>query len=235
MSAGPSEPDETALPTSSSTPEDNPLLTNDRRRAMHAALSEKDAELGALSRSLASKYLGALHAHSQKVNPENLAQAAHSLRELIDDLPVVFEAPAVDYESLLPRVRRLLKTWERIAAEGRNNAGQNRERFESEMAQFAEVFTAVRVTRRAQAGEIITRMDVSQRDLPAEVQDLRISELGLYREYFLKVCHHGTTTPKKFEQMLESFERFVLDYRQPTTYEDATTLKRIVREAEGNA
>ncbi len=202
---------------------------------MYAALIEKDAELGADSRSLASKYLGALFTRSHDDNPECIPQAAHSLRELIDALPFAFEAPALDYEQLLPRVRRLIDCWERIVSEDPEAAAQNRERFDKEMDQFGRDFVAVRVTRRAQAGEIITRMDVSGRNPPEEVHALRVSELGVYRDYFVRACHHGTTTREKFDQMLLSFERFFLDYRRPDTYEDASALRRLVKEAEGNA
>ncbi len=232
----PSEPQgSTGLPTAVQTPAVHALLTNERRQAMHRVLSERDGELGPDSRGLADKYLGALFALHRPENPECLPQAAHSMRELIEALPVAFDVPSVDYDALVPRIRILVESWKRIEADGPENAAGNERRFQEVMRAFAGDFQAVGVARREQAEATIIGMDVSGRNPPPEIQDLRVREFLVYRTYFVQSCHHGSTTREEFVQMLDAFERFILDYRWPDTYEDIGTLRHIIEEGERHA
>src|SRR4029077_18363670 len=62
-----------------------PFALDGRQKTLVEALSEKDARLGQM-------YVGALMVLENQGNPESLAQACHSLRELMEKIPRWYEA-----------------------------------------------------------------------------------------------------------------------------------------------
>ena len=62
-----------------------PLVLTPQQREVLDALKDKETEEYRLSQW----YYGALYALNNHYNPDRIAQAAHSLRELIEKLPIV--------------------------------------------------------------------------------------------------------------------------------------------------
>ena len=68
--------------------------------------------LGEIHQNLADKYLGALTAISSN-NPDRLAQTAHSLRELIEKLPMYIGMPFRS-ANLGEKVQNLAQQWKKV-------------------------------------------------------------------------------------------------------------------------
>ena len=68
-----------------------PLRLSPQQQRVLEALKDRETEEYALSQW----YLGALHALDNEQNPDCIAQAAQSLRELLEKLPLVVEGSDV--------------------------------------------------------------------------------------------------------------------------------------------
>jgi hypothetical protein len=66
-----------------------------------------------IRQDLASMHLGALMAFYSK-NPDRLAQAAHSLRELMEKLPEYLDVPMKEGLSLGEKVKKLAQAWKAV-------------------------------------------------------------------------------------------------------------------------
>lgn len=210
----------------------HPALRSEASRTLFAVLEHKDGEDDASIYKLAPLYLGAKMSIRQVDNPDYLAQAAHSIREMIDMLPKRFDVPTFEYQDLRSRSRVLVDAWRAIDNANPKAAEAARKKFEKEMVRFAAELDAVTITRKVEAGKLISSMDVSGRKMPAVIAGLRVAEWGEYRGYFVRACHHGETTPEDFDQMLEQFEIFLVDRLQPRAVSDQSAIRAIVAEGE---
>lgn len=210
----------------------HPALRSEASRTLFAVLDEKDREDAASIYKLSPIYLGAKVTIRHTNNPDYLAQAAHSIRELIDRLPKRFDVPTFEYQDLRSRARVLVDTWKAIPGGNPKATEAARAKFEKVMNRFATELDAVTITRRVEAGKLISSMDASGRTMPPVIANLRVAEWGAYRGYFVVACHHGETTQEEFDQMLEQFELFLLDRLRPRAVADQAALKAIVAEGE---
>lgn len=229
----PSEaPDGTGLPSSDGAPEHS-ALTGESARILHRRLGRKDAESPNSLPPLAPMYLGAKIARLRTDNPEYLSHAAHSLRELIDALPTKYPSvPTFAYADLVSRVRKLLDAWGKYQSALPPGDVQGRTEFERRMLKFASESDDVRVTRRQQAGALIAAMDPSGRQLPPVIAGLRVDEWAVYRDFFVRACHHGATTPEEFDGMLEPFEGFLVDRLGLRAFQNQAVLEQLIKETE---
>jgi hypothetical protein len=101
------------------------------------------------------------------------------------------------------------------------------------MAEFARDAVDVRVSRRQQAGSLIAAMDPAGRPLPPVIAALRVDEWAAYRNFFVRACHHGSTTPEEFDGMLEPFEDFLVDRLGLRAFRNQAVLQQLIGEAEG--
>ena len=82
-----------------------------RQRALFQALGKKDQQLALM-------YLGALSVLKNMLNPERIAQAAHSLRELLEKLPRILDMPIqAKPPSMMDKIRPLEQTWSKAKTE----------------------------------------------------------------------------------------------------------------------
>ena len=230
----PSEvPDSTNLPAPSATPE-HFALTGEAGRILHRRLRRKDDELPNNLPPLAPIYLGAKIARLRTDNPECLSHAAHSLRELIDALPAKYpNVPSFAHTDLVTRVRGLLGAWDAYEGAPQSARDLARATFEEAIAEFARDAADVRVSRRQQAEALIAAMDPSGRSLPPVIADLRVDEWAAHRTFFVRACHHGSTTPEEFDSMLEEFEDFLVDRLGLRAFRNQAVLERLIGQAEG--
>jgi len=229
------EPMNESIPSTAPSRAAHPALRSVASQTLIVVLEDKDGQQPDSIYKLAPLYLGAKMTLRQTDNPDYLAQAAHSIRELIDALPKRFDVPTFEYQDLRSRSRILVDAWKKVDHSNRASSPKARAKFEKEMARFATELDAVTVTRRAEAGMLISSMDVSGRRMPTVIEDLRVSEWGAYRVFFGGAFHHGGITSDDLEQMLEQFEIFLLDRLRPRAVADQSALKAIVQEGEARA
>ena len=229
-------PRTTGLPSPDASPDEHWALDTETSRTLHRRLARMDSSTSGGGRRLAGMYLGAKMVRRQEDNPERFAQAAHSIRDLIDELPKRFpQVPIFDYPDLISRVRKLVEEFGAYHGSAPEKRDHFRRRFELAMRQFAQDMEGVLATRREQAEALINSMDPSGRSLPPPIADQRTEEWRGYRAYFVKVCHHGGASPEEFDQTLDSFETFLVDRLGLRAFRSQATLQALISEGEGRA
>jgi hypothetical protein len=228
--------------SASATPQEppHPALDSEISRSLFKALQRKDQETPTSLVPVAPIYLGAKTVRWQMKNPENpeyLAQAAHSVRELFEYLPTKFNIAIFQHKAFADRQRKLIACWEEHGkpdADGAVNVG--RHTFDEEMAAFVEATYEVTRTHRTRSEQLIMRMDVSKRPLPPDLANEHIKEWGLQRAFFVDVCHHRqTTSDDEYDARLRRLELFLLDRMRPRVLEDQAPLRAIIERGEASA
>jgi hypothetical protein len=207
------------------------------RGMLHTALK-------VMSQHVADLYLGALWTLESNENPDRYAQAAHSLRELMNAVPVSVgvEVRALD-ERMGDRLTPLRESWQSTmnrttTFDGKVWSGE----IDGPLALFLErahtFFSWLedhRPRRRAEFADTLTRLDSSGRALPPRLQDLNVQTWMEIRAYFIDVCHHRKVADRlEFNSWLEAFELFLLDRLQPRTFNDFDDIDAIVAAGEGS-
>jgi hypothetical protein len=206
--------------------------------ALHEALEERAADL-------ARMYVGALIVLSNPDNPDQLPQAAHSLRELMEKIPryIAVETRA-SRESLRVKVRELEDRWNNTVEnsacydEGNWNGSIDRHlrRLLQRLQQFFDWFDQHHPRRRTETATVLRQLDGSGRTLPARLEDLEVEGWLAIRDYFQAVAHHGRQPPEEdFRAWMDALERFLLDRLRPRTFADFDAIDDIIQEGEGDA
>jgi hypothetical protein len=203
--------------------------------ALYRALAEH-------SRELAGRYLGASVVLMAPANPEQFAQAAHSVRELMNNLHTISNVPVQAKGGRLgDKFAAMTERWESAK---RNSDCFDEEGWHGEIDDAARRgFEAVddaiawqeknRPKRKEQHRSTLRGLDAAQRPLPAFIENGFIELWDGMRDYFVDVCHHRReTTEEEFLGTLEQLERFVLDRLKPRTFAEQTTIDALIAEAE---
>jgi hypothetical protein len=224
-------------PAPSAEPDGDVVLVG-QQLAFYRALAEQAA-------GVAGWYLGARITLSNRKNPERLAQAAHSLRELMDKLDPVLRLPAeADGGGLGDRFAVMMAAWEKAKRQSscHTDGAWSGEVDEAARRGFAAVDAAVewqrknRPQRKETYRKTIRALDVSGRPLPSWIEDTHVKQWNDLRDYFVKVCHHDRETDEnEFSAALHTFEVFVLGRLKPPTFAEQATLDELIAEAEGGA
>jgi hypothetical protein len=206
--------------------------------AFFRAIAEYDGEL-------ASWYLGARMAFVTPTNPEHVVHAAHSIRELMNNLHKIAGIPVkADAGRLGDKFAEMKAKWEK----GKRNSTA----FSEEKGWHGEIDAharraceavddaiawaeANRVAWMERHAETIRVLDVSGRPLPSWIEKDFVKQWDTLRDYFIRVAKRGPTTREDFEAALDTLERFVLERLKPRTYTEQTTIDALIREAEGHA
>jgi hypothetical protein len=203
----------------------------------YRALAEQDMRV-------AGWYLGARITLSNTKNPERLAQAAHSLRELMDKLHPVLGLPAeVEGGRLGDRFAVMTDRWERAKRQSscHTDGVWSGKIDEAARRGFTAVDQAIewqrknRPRREETYRATIRALDVSGRVLPSWIEDTHVRLWDDLRDYFVRVCKHGQTEEGEFSAALHTFELFVLERLKPRTYPEQATLDQLIAEAERGA
>lgn len=216
-----------------------PIELTGAQKALVEALSEKD-------RRLADMYIGALMALRLPSNPESLAQACHSLRELMEKIPRWYErVPAPEQ---LPRmndkVSALHLKWMKMI--GRTTCLIDGiwtgpiDRFLGivlkEVDEFFKWLETDRPMRSERMTMLLQRLDPLGLPLPAKIEELRVRQWAECRSYFIEVAHHNaTTTSEEAAQYVYFLERFLLDLVRPRTFEKHREIDTIIKDGERDA
>lgn len=229
-------PDDPETIPSSNGPFPKSFQLSRQQRILHQALMREDQRL-------AGMYLGALLVLEHIENPENVVMAAHSLRELLEKLPMYLDLPVTRQTNLKVKVIDLSQGWYSVTKNSRckGNPSWNGpvdrplQTFLERTEKFFEWFKEQYQTRRERAAILLRGLDPLRLSLPTPIEDLRITEWYKYHEYFEKISHHGVIEGlQEFRTWLVSLEKFLLDHLCPRTFDDQEDIKRIIEEGEAN-
>lgn len=207
-----------------------------RQRALVEALGDRV--------ELVIFYLGARRVMQDELNPDRLAQAAHSIRELLEKSPKYFDVPAVKGgSSLKAEAKNLAVTWDNTVKNSKcHDDGTWSGEVDGSLRKFlvkARGFFAwlndERPPRVEQACGFLRATDRSPYQLPDRIEQLRLQEWDEYRDFFVGVAHHHDVGAEEFERWISALEDFLLKQLAPPTFEDPDEIRRIVEEAEGRA
>jgi hypothetical protein len=194
------------------------------------------------NRTLSTMYLGSLYVLNDSSNPDRLSLAAHSLRELMEKLPKYLDLPVEKpMTGLKERIRILMQAWHStkrgsgayVNSVWAGNIDRKIVGFFEDLNIFFTEFEIENPNRKEALRRVLRAFDPLPALMPRQVEDLRIKQWGDYNGYFQGVSHHTRgATEADFRTTLSSFEKFLLDYLCPRTYDDFTEIDEIIREAE---
>ena len=209
-----------------------------QQRALYEALVKKDQRL-------ANMYRGALLVLDHTDNPEHLVHASHSLRELMEKLPIYLDVPIPrSLPTMKEKVQKLGQIWNHTLKHSKCHGNPGWQgtidrpllKLLTGMEEFFRWFAMEHPTRRQRTSKVLQSLDPVGLPLPKPIEDLRIKEWDRCREYFQAVCHHSKIGEvDDFKMSLASLERFLLDQLLPRTFEDHSVLDQIIREGEVDA
>jgi hypothetical protein len=204
--------------------------------ALYQALGKKEPALGDM-------YLGALLVLREVSNPERLAQAAHSLRELMDKIPKYVDVEMKAHrETLGNKVDALDEGWRKLTQNTAchqggswgGNVDQPLSRYLQKLEEFFDWHAKHRPRRRVEAARLFRQLDGLQFTLPSFLEHLNVSEWQRLRDYFVSGAHHQRIDDSVFAERLESLESFLIARLHPRAYADLDEIDGIIREVEGN-
>ena len=187
-------------------------------RSLFEALAE-------IKQDLANMYLGALDIAARPGNPDNLALAAHGMRELIEKLPRYLDVPveAPKTQGLLARVRELTDAWFHLgdkAVDDDKLTGHGRKLLAA-LGKFCEGVAADFPSRKKQTATVLRSLDPHPIKLPPPIETLHVQEWGKIEGFFIGVAHHTRTcTEDEFQQYVRALERFLVERLRPRTFDD---------------
>jgi|GEM_PF-2042408 len=203
-----------------------PYTLNEQETAVFEALRKHYGDQSPLH----EWYLGALEALHVK-NHDYIAQAAHSIREITDQLPSHAGIPL--FESPLPKVRALgekfTRTKNKSYTQGWKNSSITPELSEilESLDNIYQIFDAPPRTVRFRLA--LTKQDPGSNDLPETFRKQRDKAFKLLGEYFQNVAHHNKqTTQSDFCQKLQEFEAILIAYLMPVTSRQQREILQII-------
>lgn len=221
-----------------------PVQLTQRQLELVRELSLLSAEF-----DLGAMFTGALHALGEQTNPESLAQAAHSLRELMEKLegikgiPVAGDMPASGSAGTLgQKVRELRDAWKRATARSMclKQDAPSREvdpvlrKFLKKAGIFFDWFDKNPKFLSHKARGVVKGLDPLAAMLPQAVQDAQIAEWMALKNFFVRSAHHGTdATPDVVVATVASLERFLYIRLAPVRAQNQSAIERLIKEVEG--
>jgi hypothetical protein len=212
-------------------------ILSGRQRALFQALGKKDSQL-------ASMYVGALFVLRNTSNQDRIAQAAHSLRELLEKLPRILDMPIqAKPPSMMDKIRPLEKTWSKAKTESsglKTNPRSDKidtplRKFLDEAERFFGWLASDRPTRKEQAAIVVRGLDPLKKALPQTIEILHVEEWDRYRNHFELVSHHQAVEElDEFMKWVDGVEGYLIDRLIPRTFDDFTALDKIIGEGEAN-
>ena len=179
-------------------------------------------------------YLGALYVLENHSNPDRIAQAAHSLRELVEKLPRValesdLRVNSYNFQEIRREIAaRITKDRQRYP-EGWD--GKLIDRLLAETLEKASLYfeKIQQPTRREQVQKAIVSIDPLASQFDVEILSSKRDKLHRLSEQFQKFAHHqGTPDALEFVNCLEALEKELLDLLAPRTAQDQREIRSIL-------
>jgi hypothetical protein len=186
-------------------------------------------------------YWGAIVALDGADNPERLAMAGHSLRELQDRLPGIFDLPEATQRFKLDDVfPGIAAKWEATRdGSACHQDGDWIGEIDQRLQKFLRAFDSFvrqykernpRMQRVSRAA--LARLDPGLEIVPAATGDEAVAVWLDVRRIFVKVAHHNITDETILVGALARFESLLGDRLYPKTFEKQSEIDAIIREAE---
>jgi hypothetical protein len=227
----------------SPTPADGTVAAELRLAPIHQEIFDALYERGV---ELANMYMGAVAALQQKTNPDRVAQAANSLRNLMATAPRFMDvnAPLSVRASLGDMVGAYSKKW-RTCQKNSNNHSNGRwegeidpqlRKFLQHTEEFVSFYDETHITLMEKATIVIRHLEPLREALPDRLQKERAKQWREMYDFFTKVLHRGVfLSDKELEERAEELGRFLLTGWRPETAADQDNLKKIIEEGERDA
>ncbi len=222
-------------------PSEKPIIDLDslkllpHQNELLSALNKVDSEL-------VNRYSGTLFVLNQMSNPDRYAQAAHSIRELMDRLTKYLDIGIqTPHKEVVDTVSGFKDKWETCFNQTRchNNYKWEGEideplsTFLAEMQKFFEWFKKLFPRRAKEIADAFHKLDPSGYKLPDSIQQINVKKWNNVKDFFIRVLHHQTsTTTEEFYQQLNKLERILLDMLKPKTIIDLEEIDKIIQEGE---
>jgi len=206
-------------------------------------------ELSLLSKkfNFGHMFEGAINVLQNKLNPEALSQAAHSLRELMEKLDGIKGIPVTDKEaadgagSLGDKARQLTDQWKKAKTKSKclcttppsNEIDDPLRNLLNHISTFFDWFEKNPKFLAHKARGIVKGLDPLASMLPQEVQDAQAQEWKALKHYFIEVSHHKNgTTCEKMDATVAALERFLHIRIAPVKAQNQTAIEKLIREVE---
>ena len=207
-----------------------PRVLTPREQNVSDALKSKETEKYPLSRW----YLGALYALDNHYNPDRVAQAAHSLRELLEKLPRVIQVSNVqgsrpDFKGMRRNINdRILKDKERYP-DGWKNKKINA-RLDKTLRKVEEYFKHNQhPTRDEQIQQAVATIDPMVNSLDLEIQEAKRNQYyNLWHQLEGFTHHKSKANIEEFNDCLKELENIVFDLLAPIIAQDQREIQTIL-------
>jgi hypothetical protein len=207
-----------------------------QQQLIYTALGQKSQELAAL-------YESALRIYRDNGNPARLVLAAHSIREMMGELPKIVDLPVLtELGRLGDQVNALEPLWHGAAKSRCHENGAWAGEIDGPLLKLLEgvrrLFEWRKEThpkRRDITAKLFRQSDPFGLSLPRSLERERVDTWLELHSYFVRVAHRSSTTDQEFTANMGSLEQILLDtlYRQPSV--DLSAIDSILEEEEPDA
>lgn len=186
---------------------------------------------------IADWYLGALHALANRSNPDRIAQAAHSLRELLEKIPLIFNTEQISVKGGdLKGLRAAIEKKIQRCKDGVYKDGWIGKTINKKLNNALESIECY-INRNNQPSRLdkiksgLSGIDPMSQHYPEDLLLMK-KKSEQYKKIWAEtegITHHNTTcTVERFENILSKVEDMLFDLLAPITAEDQKELSVII-------
>ena len=205
------------------------VLTSKQQKVLEVLQSEQTEKY-----PLSDWYIGALYALNNHHNPDRVAQAAHSLRELLEKLPWVIhenDDPAKVPKFLEKRDvmnKRILKAKKRYPEDWKGKPiDKNLAKLLTDLEEYLELNQ--KPTRREHIQQTLTTIDPMVNSLNNEIQEAKRNQYYHLWDQLEGFTHHKSDPDvAEFNNCLKELENIVFDLLAPITTQDQKEIQTIL-------
>ena len=208
-----------------------PMVLTDRQRDVLEALQNKQTG----EYSLSNWYLGALYALDNHYNPDRIAQAAHSLRELLEKLPLVVQESdvqigTIDFKGTRRGINARILKDKKHYPEGWKGKQINTH-LDKTLRKVVDYFELnQQPTRGERMQQAVATIDPMANSLDGEIRERKRNQLLRLWQSFERFTHHNRNPDlEEFNKCLEELENTIFDLLAPITAQDQKEIQTILR------
>ena len=206
------------------------LVLTSKQQGVLEVLQSKQTEKSPLG----DWYIGALYALNNHYNPDRVAQAAHSLRELLQKLPRIVQGnevhvSATDFAGMRRNINdRILKDKERYSEGWKNKIIDAR--LSKTLGKIEDYFSHnQQPTRKEQIKQAVATIDPMVNSFGSGIQEVKRNQYHHLWNQLEKFSHHGIRPDvAEFKKCLEELENIVFDLLAPVTAQDQEGIQTIL-------
>jgi hypothetical protein len=214
----------------------SPFQPTGRQLQVSQSLTRENPELGEL-------YECALRVFQDNANPRRIFLAALSIRELMKDLPKLFDVPfLVEPGRMSDRLDALEKSWTAGLGSACNRSGawtgeidDPLRRLITKLSEFFKWRGESTPKMRDRASALFQRLDPAGLPLPQPLEKQRAARWMTLHDYFNAATHRSRTTDAEFSARLDELEQLLMVSLNPTPSEDFSAIDAILQEESSDA